>query len=162
MEEMRGRWSPQPIILPSWIFFHSIFHSPMSQFIVQNALLIIIAVIAAVSLAMPLINTRRFGPMVSSEQAVSLINKQNALVVDVRAQKDYKRVRIANSVNIPANEIQNRLGELSKDRTIIVVDNSGNMSAAASKLLRGVGFTKVYVLDSGLVGWMRDKLPLES
>lgn len=134
----------------------------MSQFIVQNALLIIIAVIAAVSLAMPLINTRRFGPMVSSEQAVSLINKQNALVVDVRAQKDFKRVRIANSVNIPANEIQNRLGELSKDRTIIVVDNSGNMSAAASKLLRGVGFIKVYVLDSGLVGWMRDKLPLES
>ena len=134
----------------------------MSQFIVQNALLIIIAGIAAVSLAMPLINTRRFGPMVSSEQAVSLINKQNALVVDVRAQKDFKRVRIANSVNIPANEIQNRLGELSKDRTIIVVDNSGNMSAAASKLLRGVGFTKVYVLDSGLVGWMRDKLPLES
>lgn len=134
----------------------------MSQFIVQNALLIIIAVIAAVSLAMQLINTRRFGPMVSSEQAVSLINKQNALVVDVRAQKDFKRVRIANSVNIPANEIQNRLGELSKDRTIIVVDNSGNMSAAASKLLRGVGFTKVYVLDSGLVGWMRDKLPLES
>lgn len=134
----------------------------MSQFIVQNALLIIIAVIAAVSLAMPLINTRRFGPMVSSEQAVSLINKQNALVVDVRAQKDFKRVRIANSVNIPANEIQNRLGELSKDRTIIVVDNSGNMSAAASKLLRGVGFTKVYVLDSGLVGWVRDKLPLES
>lgn len=134
----------------------------MSQFIVQNALLIIIAVIAAVSLAMPLINTRRFGPMVSSEQAVSLINKQNALVVDVRAQKDFKRVRIANSVNIPANEIQNRLGELSKDRTIIVVDNSGNMFAAASKLLRGVGFTKVYVLDSGLVGWMRDKLPLES
>ena len=134
----------------------------MSQFIVQNALLIIIAVIAAVSLAMPLINTRHFGPMVSSEQAVSLINKQNALVVDVRAQKDFKRVRIANSVNIPANEIQNRLGELSKDRTIIVVDNSGNMSAAASKLLRGVGFTKVYVLDSGLVGWMRDKLPLES
>ena len=134
----------------------------MSQFIVQNALLIIIAVIAAVSLAMPLINTRRFGPMVSSEQAVSLINKQNALVVDVRAQKDFKRVRIANSVNIPANEIQNRLGELSKDRTIIVVDNSGTMSAAASKLLRGVGFTKVYVLDSGLVGWMRDKLPLES
>lgn len=134
----------------------------MSQFIVQNALLIIIAVIAAVSLAMPLINTRRFGPMVSSEQAVSLINKQNALVVDVRAQKDFKRVRIANSVNIPANEIQNRLGELSKDRTIIVVDNSGNMSEAASKLLRGVGFTKVYVLDSGLVGWMRDKLPLES
>lgn len=134
----------------------------MSQFIVQNALLIIIAVIAAVSLAMPLINTRRFGPMVSSEQAVSLINKQNALVVDVRAQKDFKRVRIANSVNIPANEIQNRLGELSKDRTIIVVDNSGNMSAAASKLLRGVGFTEVYVLDSGLVGWMRDKLPLES
>ena len=107
----------------------------MSQFIVQNALLIIIAVIAAVSLAMPLINTRRFGPMVSSEQAVSLINKQNALVVDVRAQKDFKRVRIANSVNIPANEIQNRLGELSKDRTIIVVPIYKNTGVRSSLVL---------------------------
>ena len=94
----------------------------MSQFIVQNALLIIIAVIAAVSLAMPLINTRRFGPMVSSEQAVSLINKQNALVVDVRAQKDFKRVRIANSVNIPANEIQNRLS--SSQRTVRLLSST--------------------------------------
>ena len=84
----------------------------MSQFIVQNALLIIIAVIAAGSLAMPLINSRRFGPMVGSNEAVTLINKENALVVDVRAQKDFKRVRIANSVNIPANEIQMRLGEI--------------------------------------------------
>ena len=35
------------------------------------------------------------------------------------------------------------------------------MAAAASKLLRGIGYGNVYVLENGLVGWTRDKLPLE-
>ncbi|MDO5530735.1 rhodanese-like domain-containing protein [Sutterella sp.] len=133
----------------------------MSQFLVQNALLILIAVISAGSLALPLFNRRRYGPMVTPEQAVQLINKQDALVVDVRSQSDFKKVRIVGSVNIPATEIQGRLAEIPKERTVLVVDNSGNMAAGASKLLRGIGYPKVFVLENGLVGWMRDKLPLE-
>lgn len=133
----------------------------MSQFLVQNALLILIALIAGGSLALPLLNSRRYGPMVSPEQAVQLINKQNAMVVDVRAESDFKKVRIARSVNIPATTIQGRLAELPKERTILLVDNSGNMAAGASKLLRGIGYGHVYVLENGLVGWTRDKLPLE-
>lgn len=133
----------------------------MSQFLVQNALLILIALIAGGSLALPLLNRRRYGPMVSPEQAVQLINKQNAMVVDVRGESDFKKVRIARSVSIPATTIQGRLAELPKERTILLVDNSGNMAAAASKLLRGIGYGNVYVLENGLVGWTRDKLPLE-
>lgn len=133
----------------------------MSQFLVQNALLILIALIAGGSLALPLLNRRRYGPMVSPEQAVQLINKQNAMVVDVRAESDFKKVRIARSVNIPATTIQGRLAELPRERTILLVDNSGNMAAGASKLLRGIGYQNVYVLENGLVGWTRDKLPLE-
>lgn len=134
----------------------------MSQFIAQNALLIIIACISAFALAMPLINRRRFGPSVTPEEAVSLINKQDALVIDVRDQKDFKRVHIARSRCMPANEIQNRLSELAKDRVILLADNSGNLSATVAKLLRGVGYEKVYILEDGLVGWTRAKLPLES
>ena len=134
----------------------------MSQFIVQNALLIVIVFIAAGSLALPLLNRRRFGPMVTPEQAVALINKEDALVIDVRAQKDFKKVRIARSKNIPANEIQHRLDQLPKERTIVIVDNSGNLALPAAKLLRGMGYPKVYILEDGLVAWMRDKLPLES
>ena len=133
----------------------------MSQLLLQNTLLILIAVIAGGALAMPYFNRRRYGPMVTPEVAVQLINKQNALVIDVRSDKDFRKVRIARSVNIPANVIQGRLNEIPKERTILLVDNSGSMAAGAAKLLRGVGYPNVYLLQDGLVGWMRDKLPLE-
>lgn len=133
----------------------------MSQFLVQNALLIVIALVAAGSLAMPYVNNRRFGPMVTPEQAVGLINKQNALVIDVRSESDYSKVRIARSINMPANVIQTRLAEIPKNRVIVLVDNSGSMASPVAKLLRGVGYGQVCILEGGLVGWTREKLPLE-
>lgn len=133
----------------------------MSQFLVQNALLIVIALVAAGSLLMPYINNRRFGPLVTPEQAVELINKQNALLIDVRSESDFRKVRIARSINMPANVIQTRLAEIPKGRVIVLVDNSGNMASPVAKLLRGVGYAQTYILDGGLVGWTREKLPLE-
>lgn len=132
----------------------------MMQFLLDNIALLLIIVIAAVGLAMPYITARRFGPQVDSKTAVQLINKQNALVIDVRAAKDFAKGRIARSVNMPADQIQSRLSELPKDRPIIVVDQTGVLSKGAARLLRGVGFQQVFVLESGLLGWQRDKMPL--
>lgn len=95
------------------------------QFLLDNIVLIIIAVIAVVGLAMPYISARRFGPQVDAQTAVQLINKQNALVIDVRPVKDFAKGHIARSINMPADEIQRRLNELSKSRPIIVVDQTG-------------------------------------
>ena len=82
------------------------------QFLLDNIVLIIIAVIAVVGLAMPYISARRFGPQVDAQTAVQLINKQNALVIDVRPVKDFAKGHIARSINMPADEIQRRLNEL--------------------------------------------------
>ena len=91
---------------------------------------------------------------------MQLINKQNALVIDVRPVKDFAKGHIARSINMPADEIQRRLNELSKSRPIIVVDQTGVLSKGAARLLRGVGFEQVFVLETGLLGWQRDKMPL--
>ena len=130
------------------------------QFLLDNIVLIIIAVIAVVGLAMPYISARRFGPQVDAQTAVQLINKQNALVIDVRPVKDFAKGHIARSINMPADEIQRRLNELSKSRPIIVVDQTGVLSKGAARLLRGGGFEQVFVLETGLLGWQRDKMPL--
>lgn len=132
------------------------------QFLANNIALLLITIIAAAGLLMPYITARRFGPQVDSQTAVQLINKQNALVVDVRANKDFRKGHIARAVNMPADEIQGRLAELSKERPIVLVDQTGVLSRTVSRLLRGVGFKEVYVLESGLLGWQRDKMPLSS
>lgn len=132
----------------------------MMQFLLDNIALLLIIVIAVVGLAMPYISARRFGPQLDSATAVQFINKQNALVLDVRAPKDFAKGHIARAVNMPADQIQNRLGEISKDRPIIVVDQTGVLSKGVARLLRGVGFPQVFVLESGLLGWQRDKMPL--
>ena len=134
----------------------------MSQFLLQNALLIVIALIAAGSLAMPYLNKKRFGPMIPPAKAVELINKQNALIIDVRGPTDFKKGRIARSLNIPATTIQGRLNEVPKAMPILLVDDTGGVSSMVSKLLRGMGYEQVYVLEGGLEEWVRGKFPLES
>lgn len=133
----------------------------MLQFLLDNLLLLAVIVLCVISLALPYVNRRRFGPEVGPTEAVTLINKKNALVIDVRKPADFRKGRIANSVNIPGDTIQNRIGELSKDRPVVLVDQQGGVARMAARLLRGVGFKEVYVLENGLAAWRKEGLPLE-
>lgn len=86
------------------------------QFLLDNSLLIIVIVITVIALALPVINTRRYAPMVSPKRLTEIVNKENGVIIDVRKADDFRRTRIAASRNIPADQIQNRLGELDKSR----------------------------------------------
>lgn len=130
------------------------------QFLISNILWFIIMIAAAIALLWPYITKRRFGPQVSINDAVELINKQNALVIDVRKSVDFKSGHIARAVNCPADVIQGRLNEFTKDRPIVLVDETGSSARTVSVLMRGVGFQKVSVLDGGLQAWKSEKLPL--
>lgn len=133
----------------------------MSQFLTDNILLILIIVISAGGLLMPYVNRRRYGPEVTPAEATRLINHENAQVVDVRKPAEFRKGHIANSINMPADVIQNRLGELKKDRPVILVDASGQTSRLPARLLRGVGFEKVFVMENGLLAWQKESMPLE-
>lgn len=131
------------------------------QFLLDNSLLIAVIVITVIALVLPVINTRRFGPMISPQRLTELVNKENGVVIDVRKADDYRRTRIAASRNIPADQIQNRLGELDKTRPIVLVDRTGGLSKTVAQLLRGMGFDKVYILENGLFAWQKEGMPLE-
>ena len=95
------------------------------DFLLDNILLIAIILVCSVSLAWPMIQRRRTGPEVDNSSATELINRKNAQIIDLRDPKDFKKEAIANSVNIPADRIQNELGKIDKARPVLLVDDDG-------------------------------------
>jgi len=94
--------------------------------------------------------------------ATELINRQDAAVIDVRAQADFAQGHIINAINIPINGFINQTATLSKykERPVIVTCRSGGQSQVACAILRKAGFTKVHNLRGGMIAWQNANLPL--
>ncbi len=105
---------------------------------------------------------RKAGTAVSTQQATALINRENALVVDVRPKKDYAAGHIVDSINIPQDSFATRMGELDKHKTrpIILACANGQHAGPCSKQLKTAGYTQVSRLAGGISGWRSDHLPL--
>lgn len=96
-------------------------------------------------------------------EAIRLINKEDAVIVDIRNRDDYRRGHIANAFNLLPNDIKNgSVGELEKHKSqpIIVVCANGLSSREAAENLHKAGFERVQVLKDGLAGWSGENLPL--
>lgn len=101
--------------------------------------------------------------VISRGEATRLINKEDAVVVDLRQRDDFRKGHIAGSVNLLPNEIKaNNVGELEKHKAspIIVVDGSGMQAQEPANALTKAGFEKVFVLKEGIAGWSSENLPL--
>ena len=105
---------------------------------------------------------RGAGNGISPMQATLMINREDALVVDVREPAEYTGGHIPNSRHIPLSQLDKRLPELEKfrERTIIVNCASGNRSSSACGALRRAGFTKVFNLSGGISAWDQAGLPV--
>lgn len=104
---------------------------------------------------------RKAGAALSTQQATALINRENALVVDVRAKKDFAAGHIVDSINIPQDSFVTRISELDKhkSRPILLVCANGQHAGPCSKQLKAAGY-QVSRLASGISGWRSDNLPL--
>lgn len=101
--------------------------------------------------------------VISRGEATRLINKEDAVIVDLRQRDDFRKGHIAGSVNLLANDIKaNNVGELekSKSKPIIVVDGSGMQAQEPANALIKAGFEQVFVLKEGVAGWSGENLPL--
>jgi len=100
---------------------------------------------------------------VNVQEATLLINRQDAIVVDVRSADDFKKGHIVNAKNITVSQIEEgKLGgiENHKDTPIILVCESGSRSSGAASKLAKVGFTQVSNLLAGMGGWQSANLPI--
>jgi rhodanese-related sulfurtransferase len=96
---------------------------------------------------------------VGREEARKLID-EGAQLVDVRADHEWNAGRISGAAHVPLPELPQRLGEIDKDRPVVVYCRGGNRSSMATEALTDAGYDAVK-LSEGIVGWSEDDLPLE-
>lgn len=103
---------------------------------------------------------QRSGATVSVAQATVMINKHDAIVVDIR-DKEFREGHLVNAINIPYNNLASRLGELTphKDKPVILVCKTGQTVSLAGKMLREKGFNAVR-LHGGMMEWTGQNLPV--
>lgn len=106
--------------------------------------------------------SRRAGASLSPQQAINLVNKEQAVIVDIREAAEFRKGHIVDALNIPFNKLAERKSELSayKDRPLILVCKMGHTASAAGKLLAGAGFTRVARMSGGMMEWQTMRLPL--
>ena len=100
---------------------------------------------------------------VSAFEAVQLINRRDAVVLDVRAAGEYAAGHIANARHIQEAQLAERVKELEKfrSRPIIVSCGAGTRAPAVTGTLRKQGFAEVFALRGGISAWQQASLPLE-
>jgi rhodanese-related sulfurtransferase len=95
-------------------------------------------------------------------ELTGLINRDNALVIDLSASNDFEKGHIAGSKSVQPSQFdpENKLLANARELPVVVVCRTGQGSADAAKRLKKAGFTKVFWLDGGIAAWQQADLPL--
>jgi rhodanese-related sulfurtransferase len=97
----------------------------------------------------------------SVAEARELLRKDSRVfLLDVRTPGEYLQVRLAGARLIPIEQLPGRLGELPKDRPILVYCTVGARSSQVFRYLAGQGYPEVYNLYGGLSAWQVRGLPV--
>src|SRR5690606_32250929 len=92
----------------------------------------------------------------------ALINRDNALIVDLRPIADFEKGHIPGSKNVQMSQFDPENKQLAPARAlpVVLVCKTGQTAAAAARRLKKAGFEQVHVLDGGIGGWQQADLPL--
>ena len=132
------------------------------EFTSNNALLVGGTVLMAIAVLLYEIRQRAQAVFeVTPAQAVQLINRQGARVLDIREQDKFAGGHIAGALNLPGGKIDEAQGKkLKKNKPVVVVCDNGVSSGRCVEPLRKEGFESTFSLQGGLTAWQRDNLPL--
>jgi rhodanese-related sulfurtransferase len=95
-------------------------------------------------------------------ELTALMNRDNALVVDLSASADFEKGHIAGSKNVSPSQFdpENKLLAPAKDLPVVLICRTGSASADAAKRLKKAGFSQVNWLEGGIAAWQQADLPL--
>ena len=97
---------------------------------------------------------------VSPEEARAK-QQAGAVIVDVREPYELREGYIPGAVHIPLRSLSPRMKELDPSKEIVVVCRSGNRSITAAQFLQQGGFPQVSSMAGGMIGWTRQRFPVQ-
>jgi rhodanese-related sulfurtransferase len=126
-----------------------------------NLVLIAIALISGGLLLWPAIIGRGRGG-VSAAEATTLINRRNAVVIDLRTASEYAQGHLPMARNVEFGELQAKIGQIAKNKgnPVVLVCQTGQQSQKASRIVSDAGFAEVHVLQGGLDAWQKAGMPV--
>ncbi|MDZ4264060.1 MAG: rhodanese-like domain-containing protein [Pseudomonadota bacterium] len=98
-----------------------------------------------------------------TNEAVRLMNSEEALMLDVREEGEFKDGHVMNAVHIPLGVLESRLKEIEthKEKPVIVYCRTGQRAAKAGAVLQRQGFKSIYKLNGGMMAWSDAGLPVK-
>lgn len=130
------------------------------EFVQQNLTWVMLAIASGGMLIFQTL--RGSGSGISVADATLKLNREDALVIDVRETNEWDRGHIASSRHIALGQLDKRLSEIEKfkARPVIVVCASGSRSSSACGALKRAGFEQVFNLSGGIGAWTEAGLPV--
>ena len=95
-------------------------------------------------------------------RVVTAINREDALVFDVRPQDLFKKGHITGAINLPLATLAGLQDKVEKyQQRLIIICATGNQGQVVAQKLKKQGFEKLHILAGGIAAWQADNLPLE-
>ena len=132
------------------------------KFIIDNWMLIALAVISGALLLAPILQGA-VATGLGANDAVQLINREKAVVIDVCEPSEFAAGHVVGAKNIPLGDLQAKLAGAVKNKKLplILVCQSGARSAKAIATAKALGYDQVHSLGGGLGAWRAANLPVE-
>jgi rhodanese-related sulfurtransferase len=126
-----------------------------------NLVLIAIVLISGGLLLWPTISRRGRGGL-SAAQATQLINRRNAVVVDLRPAADYAGGHLPQARHLEFAELQAKIAQIAKNKRtpVLLVCQTGQQSNKAVRIVEGAGYAEVHVLQGGVNAWQQAGMPV--
>lgn len=105
--------------------------------------------------------TERLSPQAAADRVAAASPEHAPVMIDVRGPGERQQKRIAGSVGIPLNHLDERASELPADRPLLVYCAGGYRSSIAASLLQRHGFALVSEIAGGITAWDAGQLPVE-
>lgn len=132
------------------------------KFIVDNWMLILIALSSGAMLAWPLVRGAGGGSL-TAQGAVQLINRERAVMIDVRDAAEYAQGHATGARNVPLDQLEQKLPGTVKNKSlpVLLMCASGARAQRALATAKKLGYEQAQVVGGGLKSWKDANLPIE-
>ena len=132
------------------------------EFVTANWMLILIALSSGGMLAWPLIRGSGAGTL-TAQGAVQLINRERAVLVDVREPEEFATGHMIGAKNVPLNQLDEKLASTVKNKTVplLLVCATGARAQRAVAMAKKLGYEQAQAVAGGLKAWKDANLPVE-